>query len=202
MGGTAPGSGIITGPNAGGKSTIIKAVATSLILAQSIGIAPAKECKLTPFALIKTYLNVPDDIGSGQSLFKAQVKRIGELVEAVETAGEHEFCFLAVDELFNGTSKAEGETLAYSVGHYLAQFPNASVLFATHFPLLTTLADENKSCANYKVTVDKTPEGKIAFPFTLEPGISDQHIALAIVREEGFNESIIKTAEMLDTTKS
>lgn len=187
--------GIITGPNAGGKSTIIKAVASSLILAQSVGIVPAARCRITPFTSIQTYLNVPDDIGSGQSLFKAQVHRIGELVNTVEKSNEKEFSFLAIDELFNGTSKEEGESLAYAVGHHLAQFPSVCVLFATHFPLLTQLPDEQESCVNYKVSVATTSEGKLSFPFVLEKGISYQHIAVAIAKEEGFNERILKRAE-------
>ena len=199
IGSINPNNLVITGPNAGGKSTIIKAVTLSLILAQSIGIAPAQRCKITPFSLIQTYLNVPDDISSGNSLFKAQVKRIGELVQAVESVPEHSYAFLAVDELFNGTSKQEGEPLAFSVGQYLANYPNSCTLFATHFPLLTTLATKSRSCANYKVAVTKTANGTLSFPFILKPGISDQHIALDIVREEGFNKTIIKTAESLNT---
>lgn len=193
---------IITGPNAGGKSTLIKALALNLFLAQSICLAAADSLEFTPFYTIGTYLNVVDDIASGNSLFKAQVLRAQKMVELVEKTPLPYKCFIALDEMFNGTSAKESEVTAYSVADHIGQYKNTLCALATHFPLLTTLAKENNAFANYKVTVDIDEARKIHYPFTLEKGISDQHVALDIVRQEGYSYSIIdKALNLLDREK-
>ncbi len=64
---------IITGPNAGGKSTVTKALIFSFVLGQTLGIAPAKALSFTPASILMTYLNVIDDFAAGVSHYKACV---------------------------------------------------------------------------------------------------------------------------------
>ncbi len=184
---------IITGPNAGGKSTVIKAVPLNLILAQSVGLVAAKSAKVTPFYSIATYLNVVDDIAAGNSLFKAQVLRAQEMVTLVEKTPKDSFSFVALDEMFNGTSSKESKAIAYSVIKYLGQFENTICLVATHFPLLTTLEKDSNAFENYKVSVDVCGQG-IHYPFKLEKGSSNQHIALDILKQEGYDSKILEDA--------
>ena len=182
---------VVTGPNAGGKSTIIKALAFNLILAQSFGIAPVRLLKITPFGCVMTYLNITDDIAAGNSLFKAQVLRahaIGE--KTVSLARENKFIFVAMDELFNGTSTKEAKATAYSFAKYLGSFSNCTCVIATHFPILTTL----DSFENYKVSV-KVHKDHLEYPYKLAPGISDQHVALDMLKLEGFESSVLEDAQ-------
>ncbi len=192
---------VITGPNAGGKSTLIKAIAINLLLAQSLCIAAADSCTITPFYSIGTYLNVIDNIASGNSLFKAQVLRAQQMVDLVEKTPPHEHSFLALDEMFNGTSATESKVIAYSVGKHIGQFARSICILATHFPLLTHLANELSSFSNYKVSVDIDPVLGIHYPFKLERGSSTQHIALDILRQEGYACSIVDEALALLTNK-
>ena len=190
---------VITGPNAGGKSTLIKAVPINLILSQTIGLAAASYAEITPFYSIATYLNVVDDIVAGNSLFKAQVLRAQEMIQVVENTPETFFSFVALDEMFNGTSAKESAAAAYSVVKYIGNYSNNIMIVATHFHLLTTLADVYKAFDNYKVSVDVSEKG-IFYPFTLERGVSTQHIALDILEQEGYDYSIIAGAqEVLET---
>ena len=185
---------VITGPNAGGKSTLIKAIALNLLLAQSLGIAAADFMEFTPFYSIATYLNVVDDIAAGNSLFKAQVLRAQQIIELVEKTPAGQFSFSALDEMFNGTSSKESKVAAFSVAKHISRFDSSVAVFATHFPLLTTLADQEKAFANYKVSVEVDPTRGIHYPFKLEKGISHQHIALEILRQEGYAGTIIDEA--------
>lgn len=185
---------VITGPNAGGKSTLIKAIALNLILAQSLCIAAADSLTLTPFYTIGTYLNVVDNIAVGNSLFKAQVLRAQQMVDLVEKTPKDAFSFIALDEMFNGTSAKESKVIAYSVAKHISHYENNICLLATHFPLLTKLADEHTAFANYKVSVDVDQSRGIHYPFKLEKGLSNQHIALDILREEGYACSIVEDA--------
>lgn len=190
---------VITGPNAGGKSTLIKAIAINLILAQSLCIAACDSLVLTPFYAIGTYLNVVDNLAVGNSLFKAQVLRAQQMVDLVEKTPPNSLSFIALDEMFNGTSAKESKVIAYSVAKHIGSFTNNICVLATHFPLLTKLAqpDNDGPFANYKVSVEvsgNVDQQGIYYPFKLEKGVSNQHIALDILKEEGYACSIVEEA--------
>ena len=104
--------------------------------------------------------------------------------------------FIAIDEMFNGTSTKEAKAAAFSVAKHLGSFSNCMSVIATHFPLLTTLENDTDSFTNYKVSVTKTENG-LNYPYKLSLGISDQHIALDILRQEGFSSSILVDAQKL-----
>ena len=69
-----PNNFLITGPNAGGKSTLIKSLTLCILLSQTLCISPAENLILTPFKLVNTYLNIPDCKGK-ESLFEAEMHR-------------------------------------------------------------------------------------------------------------------------------
>ena len=194
MGDTVPINGVLTGPNEGGKSTMLKALTLCLQLAQTTGIAPAAAMTFTPFHSIDTYLNITDDIGAGNSLFKAEVLRTQQLIDRVATATPGQFNF---DEIFNGTSPVEGTAAAYSVAKHLGQFPNSMCMVPTHFPLLTQLETETTTFCNYKVSVNQFRDGSIGYPYKLEHGISNQHVALDILRNQGFDSNLVEEARSI-----
>ncbi len=163
---------VVTGPNAGGKSTFIKAIALAFILAQSFGITPADFFSLTPLSFIGTYLNIADDIASGNSLFKAQVLRVEKLLSRARSLNSNEFWFIAFDEVFTGTASKEGQALSYSLAKDLRNYLNNICIIATHFPLLTELFKDNPSFANYKVSAHINQDGSIYYPFIIERGAS------------------------------
>lgn len=195
IGGAHPRALIITGSNEGGKSTFIKAVAFNLIMAQSFGVGPAAHITITPFSSIATYLNITDDIGQGNSLFKNQVSRTQYLISRTEKLSADQFSLLAIDEVFNGTSHIEASAAAYSFARYTGNFANCISLFATHYPIMNKLAKENSSVfANYRIRVEGEGENKMR---TFEPGISEQHLAINMLRTQGFNSKILEDAQMI-----
>jgi DNA mismatch repair protein MutS len=190
---------IITGPNEGGKSTILKAITLCLLFAQTLGIAPAQAMTFTPFHSIATYLNLTDDIGAGNSLFKAEVLRAQQLIERIEKAPCNEFYFAAFDEMFNGTTPVEASAASYSVAKHLASFPNSICLFATHFSIMTTLENVSDRVSNYHVQVDLRADGTIGYPYKLTKGISSQHVAIPILRNQGFAKTVLDDAQTIAT---
>lgn len=188
---------VITGPNAGGKSITLKSIFLCLWLSQTIGIAPASKIEFTPFTSLVSYLNITDDIGAGQSLFKAEVLRCQELLDKIENSQKREFHLQIFDEIFNGTTPAEGAAAAYGVAKYLSNFENNICLLATHFIELTNLSKETKNFDNYKVSVVVNPDGSLSYPYKLEKGISDQHVAFDILKNQGLSGSIIESAQKL-----
>jgi DNA mismatch repair protein MutS len=188
---------ILTGPNAGGKSTFLKGLALNIILAQTIGIVPARHMSLTPFNSINTYLNIPDDTAGGKSLFKAEVLRAQQLLMNTKALKNNQFGFSIMDEMFSGTSPKEGEAASYAVAKKFGELPNNILLLATHFPKLTQLENATNNFKNYKVCVTFDDQGNIVYPYKLEAGIADQNVAINILKEEGFDTSILDDAHEL-----
>lgn len=191
-----PNNMIITGPNAGGKSTILKSIVITIFMAQTIGIAPASSMYFTPFSVVTTYLNITDDLGSGNSLFKAEVARTQELVSRIQSMDSGTFSLTLFDEIFTGTSPLEGMATSYSVTKYLGSLNHSLCLVATHFPLLTELEQSN-NFKNYKVSVVKREGQGIEYPYKLEPGIAHQNVALDILASEGFSSAILTEAQSI-----
>lgn len=190
-----PADVIITGPNAGGKSTITKALIISIILAQTLGIAPAQSLTFTPFTSIITYLNITDDIAAGNSHFKAGVLRARDVIDTMNKLKPGEFGLTAIDEVFNGTTFKEGQAAAYSLLKILGANNRCMCVTCTHFPLIPELEKETGRFVNYKVSVVEQDGNKIQYPFKLERGISHQIITLKILKEEGFGDAFLQEAE-------
>ena len=186
---------IITGPNAGGKSTITKALIINIILAQSLGIAPAQELIFTPFNKIITYLNITDDIAAGNSHFKAGVLRARDVMDISEKLEENEFCLIGIDEVFNGTTHKEGQAAAYGLIKQLGSNRRNMCITNTHFELIPTLEVTTGQFVNYKVSVIESSNAKIQYPFKLEQGVSNQIITLKILKEEGFSDMFLEEAQ-------
>ena len=186
---------VITGPNAGGKTTLLRSIVLNGILSQSLGICAARRCIMTPFSKIITYLNITDDIAAGNSHFKAGVVRARQLIDTVKSTHDHEFTLCAVDEAFNGTAFKEGQAAAYSLIKTLGSYKHNICITSTHFPLISHLENDTNLFTNYKVTVYEQPDGMITYPFKLERGTSDQIVTLKILEQEGFGDQFLTQAQ-------
>jgi len=195
LGNNLPLNIILTGPNAGGKSTFIKGVTLNVLLAQTIGIVPASNLSLTPFAKINTYMNISDDISAGKSLFMSEVLRAQELVDTIQNLPTNKFVFSVMDEMFSGTSPKEGEATSYAVAENLGKHPHSLLLLATHFPELKKLETATGKFKNYQVRVVHHTDGTFTYPFKLQEGAADQNVAIDILKQKGFSNSILDRAQ-------
>ncbi|MFH1831188.1 MAG: hypothetical protein ABH827_00125 [bacterium] len=203
LGGSSAKNIIVTGPNAGGKSTALKSITLAIVLAQTLGISTAQSMTLTPYNQICTYMNITDNAGT-ESLFQAEMHRAARLINLVKNQKPNEFIFVVMDELFTGTNPLEGKAAAYGVIKKLVTYNNSTLIFATHYKELTALEKETPGkIKNFKVNVNKDVTGKISYPYKLVPGISDQTIALDLLTQDGFDPEILKNAyAMLNRLKS
>ncbi|RLN25219.1 DNA mismatch repair protein MSH7 [Panicum miliaceum] len=123
---------LLTGPNMGGKSTIMRATCLAIILAQLGCYVPCTSSELTLADSIFTRLGATDRIMSGESTF---------LVECTETASvlqnATEDSLVLLDELGRGTSTFDGYAIAYAVFRHLVERVRCHLLFATHYHSLT-----------------------------------------------------------------
>ncbi len=192
-----PNNGIITGPNAGGKSTFLKGLTLNVVCAQTIGIVPAKSMTLTPFIKINTYMNITDDTAAGKSLFVSEVERAQALLKTIQGLDASEFSFSIMDEMFTGTAAREGEAASYAIARNLGTLKNSILLLATHFPKLQGLEKESNVFMNYQVRVVRHADGSFSYPYKLEKGAANQNVAFDILKSNGFDQSIIDDANRL-----
>lgn len=188
---------ILTGPNAGGKSTFLTGVVQAILLSQTFGIAPAKSCAMTPFNKINTYIDITDDIAAGKSLFLAEVCRFQEHLSLLSALKEDEYCFSIFDEPFSGTNPTEGAAAEYSVLNFIAKYGNSLSIVATHYPTVMLLEKNEpaKGFRNYKVFINhKGRDHKIEYTYKVIPGESSQTIAIDILTEQGYPTEMLEQA--------
>lgn len=178
---------VLTGPNTGGKTTIIKSLIINIILAQTFGIAAAKSYALTPFSKINCFMNIQDNIAAGDSLFKAEVLRAKELIAICRNTQQNNgFVFTIMDEVFTSTSPQEGEISAYQFVEKLGNFDNSIAILATHYPKMTELENNNDRFSNYHIEVLRNADNSLTRTFKLKPGPTFLNIALDILHDEGI----------------
>ena len=129
----------ITGPNAAGKTTLIKSTLLNIIFSQQFGYGFYKKAKLVPYEFVHSYLNIPDTSGR-DSLFQAESRRCREIITCLlEHKTRRHFCIF--DELYSGTNPYEAVASAYGFIKYLNTFDNVDLLLTTHYSKLCKLLE-------------------------------------------------------------
>ena len=186
---------ILTGPNEGGKTTVIRAILQNIVLSQTFGIAAASEFKLTPFDVINSYLNVSDDILHGRSRFASELKQAQDILTQIKKLGKDEKFFFAFDELFTGTNGEDGAECAYRFIDNIASYSGIQFIYATHFNRLKMIGTANPSCVNYKIEPplrDKKGEfirneqGQLIYPYKLSLGANNVNVAMERAKDAGI----------------
>jgi hypothetical protein len=184
---------LLTGPNAGGKSTLLKALLIAALLAQTVAIAPCQDLRITPFASIRSQVNVPDCKGS-QSLFEAEMLRCKATLDDVRKLdAEGRFSLTVMDEIFSSTNVVEGIAGAFAVAKALAKCACNVAVISTHFVYLSRLAKATTRFENHMMQVD-IADDTIRYPYKMTRGVSKQHIALELLRLNGFDEDVLDEA--------
>lgn len=182
---------IITGPNAGGKSTFIKSLLVNIVYAQTICISLASSLTFTPLHLIHSQINLPDNKGH-ESLFEAEMYRCKSILDMLKVNPEKRM-IIVMDEIFNSTNPVEGIAGAYAILKKISQYPNSIVVFTTHYAYLTKLEKQTQKFINYRMNVTRS-NNNISYPYILDRGVSKQYIALELLQRNGFDNDIISEA--------
>ena len=184
---------VITGPNAGGKSTFIKAIGINILLSQTICLTFCDSIRITPFYYIASQMTIIDHKGV-ESLFEAEMNRIIKNVNVIKECNENNRkSIIFLDELFNSTNVIEGICGSYGICKNLADITTNITLLTTHFTYLYKLKD-TECYNNYKMNV-KINKDEIEFPYKISRGISTQYIALELLKKK-----LIDCKEIIDTS--
>lgn len=190
---------VLTGPNKAGKSTYMKTSLVCTWLAQSLGVCPAISVKLTPFEKVFWYTNIPDTLGK-ESLFEAELKRCYEVYHTI-TNNPDRFYFSIIDELFTGTNPIEGEAATYAIANNFARAPNSLFILSTHFSNVANKFVATAVPVSYCRFDACLVNEKYVFDYILRSGISKQHIALGLLKENGFSEQVVEEAIAATATR-
>ena len=195
LGGDGASLMMLTGPNMAGKSTYIRQVALTTLMAQVGSFVPADSARLGLVDRIFTRVGLQDDLATGQSTF---------MVEMVETAAILHHAtpksLVILDEIGRGTSTYDGLAIARAVAEYLHSHPKlgCKTLFATHYHELTALADYLPKTVNFNVSVVEEG-GHVTFLHRIVPGGADKSYGVHVGRLAGLPQPVVKRAwELLD----
>lgn len=155
----------LTGPNGGGKSSFLRAVLQSVLLAQTFGVAPAKKLVIRRFGWICSGLRLQDAPGD-LSMFETEVWFAANLLKRHSSIGPG---LVIYDELFHSTNPPDGIRTAEAFLKQLWEKKNIVSIISTHVFSLVESAPESvqRICCSAK----ESPTGEIKFRFNIEEGV-------------------------------
>ncbi len=183
---------LITGPNMAGKSTLMRQVALTVILAQIGSYVPATEAELPIYDSIFTRIGASDQLSEGLSTF---------MVEMTETAlmlkSATENSLLILDEVGRGTATYDGLCLAQAILEFILNHLKTHVFFATHYHELTVLDQHYAQIKNKYMQVLSKENGQIEFLHILASGAVGQSYGVKVAELAGMPSEIIQRAHHL-----
>ena len=185
---------IITGPNASGKTTTLKAVLINVIFSQQFGVGFYETAEFKPFDSILCYLNIPDTSGR-DSLFQAEARRCKEILDCVkENADKTHFCVF--DELYSGTNPEEAVSSATAFMKYLLKNKNVYCMLTTHYTKVCRSLEKTQkdNVENFHMTTKREKSGKVKFLYSLKPGISTVKGGFNVLSSMDYPEEILQAA--------
>jgi DNA mismatch repair protein MutS2 len=178
---------VVSGPNTGGKTVLLKAVGLLSVMAQS-GIPPTAAVGST-FAIFDDYFA---DIGDEQSIeaslstFSAHLKNLAEILNSATSAS-----LVLIDELGSGTDPLEGAALGWAILESLTA-RGTSTLASSHLGALKELATQVPGVVNGSLQFD---EERLAPTYRFTKGVPGRSYGISIARRLRLPEEVVAKAE-------
>ncbi|XP_037881216.1 probable DNA mismatch repair protein Msh6 [Glossina fuscipes] len=189
---------ILTGPNMGGKSTLMRQVGLLAVMSQIGAHVPAQSCRMTLVDRIFTRLGAQDDILSGQSTFLVELNETSLiLMHATRNS------LVLLDELGRGTATYDGTAIAAAVVNFLAD-RQCRTLFSTHYHNLIDFFHDDKritlghmACMVENDDSDDPTKETVTFLYKYTSGACPKSYGFNAAKLAGMPGSIIKRAYTL-----
>ncbi|XP_073149982.1 DNA mismatch repair protein MSH6 isoform X2 [Henckelia pumila] len=184
---------LLTGPNMGGKSTLLRQVCLAVILAQIGADVPAESFELSPIDRIFVRMGAKDHIMAGHSTF------LTELLETASMLSSATQCSLvALDELGRGTSTSDGQAIAASVLEHFVSTVRCRGMFSTHYHKLAIEYQKNPkvSLCHMACQVGKGITGleEVIFLYKLRNGTCPRSYGVNVARLAGLPDEVLQRA--------
>lgn len=182
---------LITGPNMSGKSTYMRQLALTVVLAQMGCFVPAESATLPIFDQIFTRIGAADDLIAGQSTFMVEMQ---EANRAIQNATPQSL--ILFDEIGRGTATYDGMALAQAIIEFVHNHVHAKTLFSTHYHELTVLDQTLTKLKNVHVgAVEK--DGDLVFLHKMEDGPADKSYGIHVAKLAGMPEELLGRADKI-----
>ena len=200
--GTVTNGIIITGPNASGKTTLLKTTAINIIFTQQVGFGYYSKCSLKPYKYIHSYLNIPDTSGR-DSLFQAEARRCKDIIDRIHLEEKENMHFCIFDELYSGTNPVEASKASFAFLNYIGDFKNVHFMLTTHYTSVCKeiIKEKITHIKNYKMDVkeittrgeqDESGESNLIYTYRMVNGISDIEGAVNVLKSLNYPDKIIQ----------
>lgn len=182
---------LITGPNMAGKSTYMRQVALTVIMAQIGSFVPAKKAVISICDKIFTRIGASDDLAAGKSTFMVEMWEVSNILRNATNKS-----LILLDEVGRGTSTYDGLSIAWAVIEYICKNKKlkCKTLFATHYHELTKLEGLLEGVKNYSVSV-KEVGSDIVFLHKIIRGGADQSYGIEVAKLAGLPIDVIDRAK-------
>jgi DNA mismatch repair protein MutS len=186
----APGAStlLITGPNMGGKSTLLRQTALMTILGQMGAPVPAARARWGVVSSIYTRIGAHDAILRGQSTFMVEMTELAHILHHADARS-----LVVLDEIGRGTSTYDGISVAWSAIEWIVTKLGCRTLFATHYHELTKLPNFLPRTANAHMAVD-SGRGNLRFLYQLRDGPANESFGIQVAKLAGIPTSVVNRA--------
>ncbi|WP_092233332.1 DNA mismatch repair protein MutS [Desulfobacula phenolica] len=184
---------LITGPNMAGKSTVLRQVALTILMAQMGSFVPAQKASVCIVDRIFTRVGALDNLSSGQSTFMVEMEETANIINNATNKS-----LVILDEIGRGTSTYDGMSIAWAVAEYLHDLNNKGVktLFATHYHELIKLEQIKPRIKNFNIAV-KEFNDNIVFLRRLVKGGTNKSYGIQVARLAGVPDIVINNAKQI-----
>ena len=182
---------IITGPNMAGKSTYIRQVALTVLLAQVGSFVPARSAEIGVCDRIFARVGASDEISRAQSTFMVEMNETANILNNASARS-----LIVLDEVGRGTSTYDGVSIAWAVSEYIHEKLGARTLFATHYHELTALEAVLPKARNYNVAVREW-EDEVIFLRKIIEGGTDKSYGLHVAKLAGIPKPVVERAKKI-----
>jgi DNA mismatch repair ATPase MutS len=182
---------LITGPNMGGKSTLLRMISIITILAQIGSFVPATSCTIGIVDQIFSRIGAHDSINTEKSTFMVEMLEVAEFLKRSSRKS-----LIICDEIGRGTDHKTGIAIAFATALHLLDEVQCKCLFATHLYHVGDLLKGRQGVDFFCTDLYESEGGQILFSHRLRPGLNRNSHGLSIARLAGVPDNVLQTAKM------
>lgn len=179
---------VITGPNASGKTTLLKSTLLNILFSQQFGMGCYTKAKIAPYDNLYCYLNIPDT-SDRDSLFQAEARRCLEILQSIKTdTTRRSLCIF--DELYSGTNPEEASQAAKAYLKHMNKY-NIRFLLTTHYYDICSLEDSHKDITNIHMSSYYDDTNTLQYNYTIKKGISRVKGGCQVLHQLNYPEEVL-----------
>ena len=185
---------LITGPNMGGKSSYVRSVALTAIMAQIGSYVPADSARLGLLDAVFTRMGAFDNMMKGESTFMVELSETSDILKQATPRS-----LIILDELGRGTSTHDGVAIAQAVLHHAVRKLKSLTLFITHYQSLARVSEQfdgELKNVHMRFTEQDTETGEkdVTFLYEVGEGVAHRSYGLNVAKLAGLPRSLLEEA--------